>query len=128
MRLTASHVMAAASSVFTTLFLGPAVGHAAGDPAVGQREFAICARCHSISPGVNERGPSLAAVVGRKSGAAVGYKYSAAKAIANVIWDDTNLDRFLAGPRRFVPGTRMSVSVPSGADRQNLIAYLDTLK
>jgi cytochrome c len=74
------------------------------------------------------RGPSLAGIVGRKSGVAAGYKYSAAMAAANLTWDDATLDKFLAGPRSFVPGTRMSVSVASGANRQDIIAYLNTLK
>ena len=74
------------------------------------------------------RGPSLAGIVGRKSGTTVGYKYSAAMTAANLTWDDATLDKFLTGPRQLVPGTRMSVSVPASADRQNLIAYLNTLK
>jgi cytochrome c2 len=77
---------------------------------------------------VNKRGPSLAGIVGRKSGIGVGYKYSAAMAAANLTWDDSTLDKFLAGPRSFMPGTRMSVSVGSGVERQNIIAYLNTLK
>jgi cytochrome c len=90
--------------------------------------FARCAGCHSVSPGVNKVGPSLAGVVGRRSGAAAGYKYSAALEGANVTWDDAILDKFLTSPTGLMPGTRMSMSVPSSADRQDLIAYLNTLK
>jgi cytochrome c len=117
-----------ASSIFVTLLLSPIVSYAAGNAATGQHDFALCARCHSSAPGVNMRGPSLAGVVGRKSGVAVGYKYSAAMAAANLTWDDASLDKFLTGPRSFVPGTRMSVSVASGVERQDIIAYLNTLK
>jgi cytochrome c len=128
MRVATSFITIGASSVFATLLLGPIVGDAAGIVTAGQHDFALCARCHSSAPGVNMRGPSLAGIVGRKSGVAVGYKYSAAMAVANLTWDDATLDKFLAGPRRFVPGTRMSVSVASGAERQDIIAYLNTLK
>jgi cytochrome c len=47
---------------------------------------------------------------------------------ANITWDDATLDKFLASPNGFVHGTKMFISVPSGTDRQNVIAYLDTLK
>jgi hypothetical protein len=77
--------------------------------------------------GVNKTGPSLAGIVGRKSDAAVGYRYSVSRATANVTWDDATRDRFLAGLADFVPGTRMSVGVPSGADRRNPTADRNTL-
>lgn len=128
MRRASYFITVGATSIFLTLFLSPMVSYAAGNAAAGQHDFALCARCHSSAPGVNMRGPSLAGIVGRKSGVAVGYKYSAAMAAANLTWDDATLDKFLAGPRRFVPRTRMSVSVASGFDRQDIIAYLNTLK
>src|SRR5277367_1709185 len=111
------------STIFLALLPSPMVTYAAGTAAAGQHDFALCARCHSSAPGVNMRGPSLAGIVGRRSGVAAGYKYSAAMAAANVTWDDATLDKFLAGPRSFVPGTKMSVSIASGAERQDVIAY-----
>ena len=42
---------------------------AAGDATVGKQVFARCAACHSTTPGDNKLGPSLAGVLGRKSGA-----------------------------------------------------------
>ena len=77
---------------------------------------------------MNKIGPSLAGVVGRKSGTAAGYNYSPAMKNANITWDDSTLDKFLAGPAGFVHGTKMFISVPSSTDRQNVIAYLETLK
>jgi cytochrome c len=108
--------------------LGASAGHAAGDPAAGQHVFARCAACHSTTPGENKIGPSLADVVGRKSGTEAGYSYSPAMKSANITWDDAALDKFLTSPGGFVHGTKMFLSVPSGTDRQNVIAYLDTLK
>ena len=44
--------------------------------AAAPAEFAMCAVCHSVKAGANGVGPSLAGVVGRKSGVAAGYAYS----------------------------------------------------
>ena len=125
---TTSILAAAAACAIAALVLGSRPSLAAGDPQVGQRVFAECAGCHATAPGVNKIGPSLAGVVGRKSGTASGYNYSPAMKDANITWDDDTLDKFLAGPAGFVHGTKMFISVPSSADRQNIIAYLGTLK
>ena len=124
---TTSTFIAAACAV-ATLALGVRPSLAAGDPEAGQRVFAECAGCHATAPGVNKIGPSLAGVVGRKSGTVPGYSYSSAMKNANVAWNDDTLDKFLAGPSGFVHGTKMFIGVPSSADRQNVIAYLGTLK
>ncbi len=97
-------------------------------PAAGQHAFAEYAGCHSTTPGENKIGPSLAGVAGRKSGTLAGYSYSSAMKSANITWDDATLDKFLANPVGFVHGTKMFLSVPSSTNRQNVIAYLDTLK
>ena len=39
-----------------------------------------------------------------------------------------NLDKYLANPTGFIDGTRMLINLPSDTDRQNVIAYLNTLK
>ena len=110
------------------LLLGTTVGHAAGDAAAGQTVYARCAGCHSTVQGQNKIGPSLAGVVGRKSGTEDGYSYSPAMKNANITWDDATLDKFLASPAGIVHGTKMFMNLPSSIDRQNVIAYLDTLK
>lgn len=43
-------------------------------------------------------------------------------------WDEHTLDQFLANPATDVHGTKMFISVPNAADRQDVIAYLQTLK
>jgi cytochrome c len=45
-----------------------------------------------------------------------------------VTWDDASLDKFLANPNGFIHGTKMFVNLPSDGDRENVIAYLNTLK
>ena len=102
---------------------------AGGDPSAGQTVFAAhCAVCHSTEPGVNKVGPSLAGIVGSKSDSVSGFDFSAGMKEANVTWDDANLDMFLANPVGFVHGTKMFVNLPGEPDRQNVIAYLNTLK
>jgi cytochrome c len=102
---------------------------AAGDPAAGEKVFAArCEVCHATAPGENKVGPSLAGIVGSKSGAAPAYDFSPAMKDANVGWDDANLDKYLANPTGFIHGTKMLVNLPNETDRQNVIAYLNTLK
>ena len=101
---------------------------AAGNAAAGERVFARCIVCHSAKAGENKIGPSLAGVFGRKSGSAPGYDYSPALKSAGITWDEEELDKFLTNPAADVHGTKMVISVPSAEDRQNVIAYLMTLK
>ena len=75
-------------SVIATLSFGTYTGLAAGDSAAGQKFFTThCGACHATEPGVNKIGPSLAGVVGRKSGSAPGFNYSPALKEANITWD-----------------------------------------
>jgi len=102
---------------------------AAGDPAAGEKVFAAhCAVCHATTPGENKVGPSLAGIAGSKSGTVPGFDFSAAMKNADLTWDDADLDKFLANPTGFMHGTKMFVNLPSETDRQNVIAYLNTLK
>jgi cytochrome c len=105
----------------------PLTAYAQGDVAAGEKVFAHCVPCHSTKPGENKFGPSLAGVVGRKSGTEPGYTYSSAMKGLNVTWDEANLDGYLQGPGKFVRGTKMVYSVPNEKDRQDVIAYLKTL-
>jgi cytochrome c len=108
---------------------GSSASFAAGDAAAGQRVFATrCSACHAAEPGVKKFGPSLAGVFGRKSGMEAGYGYSAALKGADITWDEKALDQFIENPTVDVPGTKMPVNLPGDNDRQNVIAYLKTLK
>ena len=126
-------VEAITPALAVTMAIGPMLiassAKAAGDATAGKQVFfARCAACHSTTPDENKIGPSLAGVFGRKSGSEPGYNYSAALKAANITWDQHNLDQFLANPAADVHGTKMFINVPSAADRQNVIAYLETLK
>ena len=108
------------------LFVSPAA--AAGNVADGQHDFSRCDACHATQPGRNGIGPSLHDVVGRQSGSIAGYPYSTAMAGAHITWDAASLDRFLDKPQSVVHGTKMFASVPDAHQRQDIIAYLNTLK
>lgn len=111
------------------LLLDSSTGWAADNPSAGETVFvAHCAVCHSVKAGENKIGPSLAGVVGSKSGTVPGFNFSTAMKNAGVTWNDAKLDKFLANPTGFIPGTMMFVNLPNNADRQNVIAYLNTLK
>ena len=116
------------AAVSCAVLVSSSAARAAGDAAAGQQVFARCATCHSTMPGENKIGPSLAGVVGRKSGSEPGYDYSAALKTANITWSDNSLDKFLTNPQGDVQGTKMFINVPDAKDRQNVIAYLETLK
>jgi cytochrome c len=128
----ATSILAVASSLLAATgaiaILGALPSLAARDPAAGQQVFARCAGCHATAPGVNKIGPSLAGVVGRKSGTEADYAYSAGMKAANITWDAATLDKFLSSPTSVVHGTKMFINVPNAADRQHVIAYLGTLK
>ena len=98
-----------------------------GDAAKGSDVYDDrCSGCHVIG-GVGQ-GPNLAGVVGRKAGAAPGFAYTAALKGSGLTWTPANLDRWLAGPQKVVPGTAMTAVVPDPAERRELIAYLATLR
>ena len=125
MRLTAIKIM-----VVAALLADASPSLAAGDAAAGELAFtASCGACHSTSPGVNKIGPSLAGIVGAKSGAAPGYNFSRTLKAANITWDEQTLDKFLENPRADVHDTKMVISgFPDAEDRNDIIAYLKTLK
>jgi cytochrome c len=103
--------------------------HAAGDPAAGKIVFNKCAICHSPQAGVNKVGPSLHGIVGRHSASIPNFNYSPAMKGVNVTWDVEHLNTYLTDPQAMVPNTRMIFpGLKDEADRQNLIAYLATLK
>jgi len=106
------------------LIASPALAQA-GDAIKGKAVFARCMACHTVDPGVNRLGPSLAGVVGRPSGTVAGFAYSPAMKNAKIRWDAQSLDAYLAKPTAKVPGTKMIFAgLPNPADRANLIAYL----
>jgi cytochrome c len=75
--------------------------------------------------GSNGIGPDLRKVVNRPVATTVGYRYSPALQQLGGHWDRQRLDRFLANPQAYVPGTKMKFAgVPDAGDRKQLIEFL----
>ncbi len=101
---------------------------ASADVAAGEKVFAKCAACHTINQGgANGIGPNLYATVGEEIGhGKQGFAFSEALKTKGGSWTFENLDHWLASPRTFAPGTKMSFAgLGNGVDRANLIAYLN---
>jgi cytochrome c len=93
----------------------------------GAPEFSKCAPCHSIGRDEpNGIGPNLYGVFDRRAATArPEYSYSPQLRQSGLVWDSTTLDRFLAGPRELVPGTKMIFRGLEGAERRKaVIAFL----
>lgn len=89
-----------------------------------------CQSCHTVTPNGAQGplGPNLRGVVGRKA-ASTGFKtYTPALKAAKITWTKENLDRYLSGPARMVPGTRMVISVSDAKQRADLVAYLQSIR
>jgi cytochrome c len=103
---------------------------AGGDAGRGERVFQRCYSCHSVDPGETAKlqGPSLFRVIGRPAASVAGFEYSEAmkaKGAAGLVWTADALDRYVADPEAFVPGTLMSLPpLRDEQERADLIAYL----
>ena len=101
---------------------------AAADPAKGEATFKKCTSCHTVnSGGANGIGPNLYGIVGKPIGKhAPGFAYSTDLAGHGGNWDFANLNDWLASPKKFASGTKMSFAgLGSAEDRANLIVYLN---
>src|SRR5215470_834770 len=49
---------------------------AGGDPEQGRQVYRKCQACHSLEPGKNGIGPTLAGIMGKKAGSEPAYAYS----------------------------------------------------
>ncbi|HEY9155086.1 MAG TPA: PQQ-dependent sugar dehydrogenase [Opitutaceae bacterium] len=110
---------------------GSSTAFAAGDADHGKIIFQqSCATCHAATAaqvGAAGQGPLLAGVVGRNAGSLENFGYTKALAHSNIKWDANTLNSFLKNPGALVPGTAMVVSIPNDQDREDVVAYLQTL-
>lgn len=121
-------ILPSAAAVLGGLALLAAAPADAQVAADGERLFRQrCAACHSTDAGRNMVGPSLAGVFGRDVASVDGARYSPALRDLEGVWDEAQLDAFLADPRGTAPGTMMTVSVPNGQERAAIIAFLAAL-
>ena len=118
----------AALAAFLAVTAAPAL---AADAAEGEKVFRrYCTACHiTAAEGPKRLGPTLAGLVGRKTGSIEGFRYSAANKNADIVWSAQTLDPYLKDPKAVIPGTIMAFAgVKKDDERENLIAYLQTLK
>ncbi|RVQ67750.1 c-type cytochrome [Croceicoccus ponticola] len=101
---------------------------ATADVAAGEKLFAKCSACHSVTQGgANGIGPNLYATMGETIGGGKGgYAFSSALSGHGGQWTFENMDAWLASPKAFANGTKMSFAgLSKPEDRANMIAYLN---
>jgi cytochrome c len=77
--------------------------------ALGAKAFRVCSACHSLKPGLNMTGPSLAGVWEREAGGLTNFeRYSDALKNSGVTWNASTLDAWLTNPAQFIPGNSMT--------------------
>ena len=98
------------------------------DAAKGEQVFKKCNACHNADKGgANALGPNLWGVLGEPIGkGAHGFAFSEALAGKGGAWDFANLSEWLANPKKFAPGTKMTFAgLSNPEDRANVIAFLN---
>lgn len=85
-----------------------------------------CGACHSVDS--HRVGPLHQGVLGRKAGGAPGYAYSDALKNSPLVWNQANLKAWLAGPEAVIPGQAMGYSLGDARERDDVVAYLASLK
>jgi len=115
--------------VIATVVLAASTGATwAQDVDAGATVFKQCGVCHKIGPGATKFvGPQLNGLDGRKAGS-TDYSYSDAMKNSGITWNEATFKEYIAGPRKKVPGTKMTYPGITGdtADKKiaNLWAYL----
>lgn len=99
-------------------------------PAGADGALKDCVVCHSIEAGGALRvAPNLNGIVGAPKARASWYAYSRALAKAGGAWTDADLDKYLAGPSRFLPGTSKTIVGYADAKRRaDIVAALKALR
>jgi cytochrome c len=94
------------------------------DPDKGERVFGKCRACHKMD-GKNGTGPHLDGLIGRGIGIVADYNYSGTLAGMGGDWTNEEINLFLADPKGYAPGTKMSFAgLRDVEDRANVIAYI----
>ena len=115
----------------------------AQDADKGEQVFKQCMTCHRIGPDAkNLIGPSLTGVIGRQSGTAPGFAYSALNKNAGengLVWSNDLIFAYLPDPNAFlkkfltdkgkpdlaVGSTKMTFHLADEQQRKDVIAYID---
>ena len=102
---------------------------AKADVKRGEAGVSACKACHSFEKGGAAKvGPGLYGVVGRPIAAVAGFPYSEALKTKGGDWSLEAINSFIANPKAFASGTKMSY--PGQADpakRADILDYLNSL-
>ena len=100
---------------------------ATADAAKGEAVFKKCTACHSADPGgANAIGPALNGVMGAGLAAHPGFAYSDALKGVGGAWDWDKMSAWLASPKKFAPGTKMSFAgLSNPQDRADVMLFLN---
>ena len=124
----------------TTLMTAAALALALGVPALadgdaeaGEKVFKKCKACHQVGEDAKNRvGPVLNGIVGQPAAALEDFKYSSVlqeRAAEGLVWTNEELSAFLASPKKYMKGTKMSFAgLRKDDDIENVIAYLATFE
>jgi cytochrome c len=94
----------------------------------GQAVAKQCAACHTFEKGgPNRVGPNLYGIVGANKAHLPNFNYSAAMKAKGGDWSLEELNKYLANPRGYVPGTNMTFAGLRDSQRADVIAYLNSL-
>ncbi len=85
-----------------------------------------CAGCHSVE--AHREGPAHRGVLGRRAGALKDYGYSPALRASKLLWTRATLKAWLADPEALIPGQAMDYHLDDAGEREDVVAYLATLK
>lgn len=102
---------------------------ASGDMKKGEAIFAKCKACHTVDQGgANGIGPNLYATVGEAIATGKGgFAFSDALKKVGGNWTFEQLDKWLAGPKAFADGTKMTFAgISDPQERADVILYLNS--
>lgn len=97
------------------------------DATRGEAVFRKCVSCHSVDQGgANSTGPNLWATMGNSIAHHPGFSYSSALAGMGGRWDWENMSRWLASPRDFANGTKMTFAgLGNPQERADVMLYMN---
>jgi len=134
--------LAVLAGVTAAAFL-PSGAAFAQDATKGEQVFKQCMTCHRIGPDAkNLIGPVLTGVIGRQSGTAPGFAYSALNKSAGengLVWSDDLIMQYLPDPNAFLKkfltdkgkpelatgSTKMTFHLTDEQQRKDVIAYIN---